>query len=88
MKDRQKIFLDRVINLILDNTIINYDRREITYPFIPRYSNNYPTFKFPFIPRSEFYNYIIDTYGLTEEESDIVFYGYNKLLKDKLDDER
>ena len=79
------IYLDKVVEFLVRDTKIDYDKREITYPFIPRYSNKYPTFKFPFIPRSEFYNYIIDTYGLTEEESDIVFYGYNKLLKDKLD---
>ena len=93
MKDRQKIFLDRVINLIVDDTIIDYDKEEIHFPFYSRPLDcPLPLSPLPdsfyrssrHFPPSPFSEYCKNTYGLTDQEVEYVWDQYKSTIKDKI----
>jgi len=86
MKDRQKIFLDRVVKLIVDDTGIDYDKGSIYYPFF-RYDLYSPlsVFYSLLLPRlPDFTNYCKERYGLTDEEIKYVWDQYKTFIKDKI----
>lgn len=84
MKDRQKIFLDKVVKLLVDDTRIDYDKGTVQYPFFRHdlYSSLTPTF--PPSPPVFFSNYSKERYGLTDEEIDYVWDQYKTFIKDKI----
>jgi len=96
MKDRQKIFLDRVVKLIVDDTGIYYDRKEINFPYIINYNSSLPYNKlihtsfslFPLVPYSPFSflfsDYCKNTFGLTKEEIKYVWDEYISIINDKI----
>jgi hypothetical protein len=79
MKDNQKKYLDKVVDLIVRETIIDYDDDKIKYP--------YHTFRLPInlqkatFPGSAFSQYCIDTYGLSYDEIEYVWGEYKKILR-------
>tara|TARA_R110000868_G_scaffold309641_1_gene570918 strand:+ start:117 stop:395 length:279 start_codon:yes stop_codon:yes gene_type:complete len=89
MKDNQKKYLDKVVDLIVSDTIIDYDNDRIRSPFsltthqptISLISHHLLLLPFLFPP---FFKYCKDTYGLTKPEIDYVWDQYRDIIKDKL----
>ena len=88
MKGRQKLFLDRVINLIVDDTVINYGKDEIHFP------SDSSIFLLPAdlfslsIRLKLFSEYCKKVYGLTDQEIDYVWKEYKDIILDKIENER
>ena len=82
MKSNQKKYLDRVTEIIVRETRIDYDMGEIQFPFFPflLFSSSPASL----IYRSFFTKHCKDTYGLGEEETDYVWDQYRDIIKDKL----
>jgi hypothetical protein len=80
MKDKVDKYLDKVVDLLVRGTIINYDRGEIIIPTLP----SLPIHDL-FLQFSLFSIHIKDMYGLTKEETDYVFDGYRKTILDKIE---
>ena len=84
--DSKKIYLDKIVQYMLDDTKLDYGRKEVIYPFIPNVRSQwgllvplyYVQYDSPFF--NEYSNYCNDTYGLTSEESVYVWGHY----KDKI----
>ena len=83
--DKQKEFLDKVIDHILKKTDIDYDIKQITnWPFY-RHGMGFNIFMsaphsaFGILER-HFYFYCKEVYGLTKEESKYVWEGYINML--------
>ncbi len=84
MKDRQKIFLDKVVKLIVDDTRIDYDRKEIYFPSSPSL-HFYPSPLFLFLPSPPLFSFYCKyNYGLTKEEIKYVWDQYKNIIKDKI----
>ena len=86
--DKQKKFLDKVLEHIVNRTKVDYDKGEITFPFdadinpfgLSSLRSNFlysPYFSLPFV------KYCINTFGLTEDEIEYVYHRYVKIIKDK-----
>ena len=84
MKDRQRLFLDKIVNLLVDDTILDYDKGTVQYPF--HISLYYPLFTqtFPPSPPVFFSTYCKNQFGLTDEEIDYVWDQYKTFIKDKI----
>lgn len=85
MEDKEKIYLDKVIELLVSSTKMDYDKDKIKFPF---YS---PTLSFSLDPvilslshssrPSLFSEYCRDYYGLTEQEIKYVWGQYKTKIK-------
>ena len=94
MKSNQKKYLDRVVDLIVSETMIDYDMGEIQFPFFPILSHTssfivssfspfflaYPSSRPPLL----FTKHCRDIYGLGEEETEYVWGRYGDIIKDKI----
>ena len=74
-------YIEHIINDLVRDTKINYDREEIHFPF-----HQFPS---PFTLHSlllflSLSKYCKDTYGLTEEEIEYVWDQYKSTIKDKI----
>ena len=87
MGDKVDKYLDKVVELLVRDTTIDYDREEITYPFFSPYSSPLHSSFFFFLPPS-FSIYVRDMYGLTEEELEYVWDEYKKKILDKIENGR
>ena len=91
--DRRSDYLDKVVNYIMDDTIINYNTDIIIFPFssIGPLGRPLPSFLsdilslMPLVSHS-FHNYCRETYGLTDDEMVEVWDKYSKILTSKLKD--
>ena len=93
MEDKQKIYLDKVVEFLLRNTIIDYYRDEIQFPFsyfrlpplspFPLNPYRHPSPPFFVLPIS-FSKYCIDVYGLTDQEIKYVWKEYRTIILDKI----
>lgn len=80
--DSKKIYLDKIVQYMLDDTKLDYGRKEVIYPFIPNVRSQwgllvplyYVQYDSPFF--NEFSKYCNDTYGLSYEESVYVWGQY------------
>jgi hypothetical protein len=91
MEDKQKKYLDKVIELLVKNTVIDFDRGLVSFPFINTrslYQTNIGFFHSDSTEYILFFNlfskYTKDTYGLTEEEIEYVWEQYKHELLDKI----
>ena len=80
-------FIEHIINDLVRDTKIDYDREEIHFPSYP-----HPTLLFSlsyrlltFDSSNSFIMYCKDKYGLTEEEIKYVWDQYKTIIKDKID---
>lgn len=98
MEDKQKKYLDKVIELLVKYTKIDFDRGLVSFPFINTrslYQTNIGFFHSDSTEYILFFNlfskYTKDTYGLSNEYTkDEVYYVWNKyrhIILDKLDNE-
>ena len=98
MKDKEKIYLDKVVGSIVRGTRIDYDNDKIHYPFPSSFSNfASSTFSFffssyfsaPSFPFSTFFicftEYCKNTFGLTDDEIKYVWNQYRKILINKIE---
>ena len=83
MEDKHNRYLDKVIDLLVRGTFINYDRGEIIIPTLP----SLPIHDL-FLQFSLFSIHIKDMYGLTKEETDYVWDEYKKNILDKIENGR
>jgi len=99
--DRRKIYLSKVIGFLVKDTIIDYSREKIHYPFpalffkspIPFSEFFFDTSSESFIsfdvsPFIDLYMYCNNTYGLTEEETTYVWEKYKTIILDKIENGR
>lgn len=98
--DRRDIYLDKIVDFLVDDAIIDYKRKKINFPFINPHLPPPLTTAHLFFPNSSFWlpsisspypdfirffsRYCIDTYGLTEDEIDYVWQKVSKILLDKI----
>ena len=75
MEDNVKKFLDRVVDMIVSETTIDYDKKVAYTSFLPHNSLMYD---------SIFKEHCINIYGLNDDEADYVWEEYRKIIKDKL----
>ena len=83
MKDRNKIYLDKVIEYLVRDTEIDYGNGNITTPFpFPFSSTSF--FRYSLFLSSSFTSYCKEVYGLTEDEVKYVWKEYKSIIKDKI----
>ena len=86
MDEKIKRYLDKVVELLVNDTVIDHEQKLVIYPFIPNKTSQwgmvvpltYVQYGSPL-----FHIYIIycrDVYGLTYEESVYVWEEYKKLI--------
>jgi hypothetical protein len=80
MKNNEKLYLDKVIEFLVRDTIIDYDREGIKYPFL-FFSSFSPLPSF--LPFS-FSTYVRDVYGLTDPEIYYVWEQYRNIINKKI----
>ena len=86
------IYLDKVIEFLVRDTIIDYDKQKIKFPFPFYYFSSFrlPFFSLYFSPSrmssSQFSDYCRDIYGLTDEEIKYVWNEYKKVITDKINE--
>ncbi len=85
MNDKTKKYLDKVIEFIVVDTIIDYEQKIIRFPFLTLRHTFPPSISSPF-PFPTFEKYCIDIYGLTEGEIDYVWKQYKDIIKDKINE--
>ena len=78
--DNKEKYLDKIVQFMVDDTFIDYDREEIRLPF---FLISFFFFPKPFVFRP-FSNYVKDTYGLTGEEIIYVWEKYKSIVDDKI----
>ena len=88
-------FLHKVVDQIVSETRIDYEKEEIQFPFSSRpFSLRRPRFlphHFPFsssppsLPIFSFSDHCKDVYGLNEEETMYVWKEYREIIKDKIE---
>ena len=78
--DSKKTYLDKIVQYIIDDTVIDYEEREIKYPYFsnillltPNKQQHLPTYSF-----RAFSIYCEDMYGLNIEEIQYVWHHYIK----------
>ena len=84
MRDKQKKYLDKVVELLVKYTVINYGKDEIQFPFYSRFlistfSSLSVVFRFKL-----FSEYCKEVYGLTDLEIDYVWKEYKDIILDKI----
>ena len=81
-----KKFLHKVVNQLVNETKIDYERERIDLTSsATRWS--FPPLSIPapvHLPSYTFYNHCKDMYGLTSEETEYVWMQYRKVIKDKI----
>jgi len=83
--NKQSKYLDKVIEFLVRDTIIDYEEEKIYFPFCPPYLYISP---FPFIDSPPYFvEYCKDTYGLTDPETDYVWEQYKNIMLNKIDEQ-
>ena len=87
-------FLDKVLDQIVRETRIDYDKGEIQFPFLLLFSVSLSSFvsllrSSFFRPLSGYFLYFSESckniYGLNEEEIEYVWDKYRNIIKDKIE---
>ena len=82
-----KKFLDKVLDQIVSETEIDYDKKEIYLPFFHSLFSFYHLFLFLStisLPGS-FYKHCKNIYGLNDDEVDYVWEEYRNIIKDEIE---
>ena len=82
MNDKQRNYLDKVVEFIVRDSKIDYENGNISTPFPPFFL---PSSLFLLLPPSlSFSSYCKVTYGLTDQEIEYVWKEYKEIIKDKI----
>ena len=85
------VYLDKVVQYLVEDTMIDWRKKQFILPFFPVVSHPFSTF-FSFRPTtttdSSYYRYFRDTYGLTKEETDYVWSRYRNVMVNKFENGR
>jgi len=73
-------YLNKILEYLVDDTIIDFDENQIRFPFY-----SFPSHPLLFLPFSVFSEYCKDNYGLTDEEIDYVWEEYRIIINEKSD---
>jgi hypothetical protein len=77
-------YVEHIINDLVRDTIINYDKKRIYSPYIGPPSHSYSFgFFFSYPPYLDVSNYCRNKYGLTKDEIKYVWKEYKSIIKDK-----
>jgi hypothetical protein len=77
MDNKQKTYLDKVVEFFVKGSKIDYDMGRIYTPYEERH---YYIGSLPYGPSVSFEEYCKDVYGLTYEETDYVWEQYRREL--------
>jgi len=86
-----KDYLDRVVNILVSETTINDDI--VSTPFSSHFSSFFLTLPSPLLLLTPtlspiyFSEFVIDYYGLTEEETEYVWKQYRSIINNKIDEQ-
>jgi hypothetical protein len=80
-----KRFLDKVVDQIVSETMVDYEKERAYTPF--SFSTlSYFTLSLVFSsPRSPFTKHCKNVYGLNKEETEYVWEEYRRIIKDKIE---
>ena len=80
-----KKFLDKVVDQIVSETMVDYEKERAYTPFF--YSSSIPSlFHLLFYHyRSPFTKHCKNVYGLNKEETEYVWEEYRRIIKDKIE---
>jgi len=85
MENKQKIYLDKVVEFLVRDTRIDYDKDEIQFPF---FYSRFLMSRFSIFSLSVrlklFSEYCKEVYGLTEDEVKYVWNQYKDIILDKI----
>ena len=81
MEDNEKVYLDKVVEFLVRDTIIDYEGKEIKFPF--SLSSSFSSF-YVLPSFSYFKKYCKDTYGLIDREIEYVWGEYKKIIVGKI----
>ena len=84
MEDKQKKYLDKVVEFLVKGTKIDYDEGRLYAPFHVTPTSTYYIFSLyrtPFL----FSKYCKSVYGLTGDEVKYVWDEYRKIIKEKVE---
>jgi hypothetical protein len=85
MEDRQKKYLDKVVELLVDDTNIDYNSKTWSSPYIEhRFKQSYPSFDFLLLSYNLFEGYCKNVYGLIKDEMIYVWVKYKTIILDKM----
>ena len=85
MEDNRKRFLDKVVEFLVRDTIIDYGDNHIYFPFFPSYSLYISVANLDyFFHKGRYSQYCKDNYGLSHSESLYVWGIYIGMIKEKI----
>ena len=89
MEDKQRIYLDKVVELLIKGTKIDYDKESILFPFSSIYFSFAPFLYYTLSSPPELLVYYVkNVYGLTDQEIEYVWKEYENIIKDKINNGR
>lgn len=87
MKDRNNIYLDKVVEFLVRDTNIDYENEKIGTPFFqfsPLTFSFLLFFSLSLLSPHYFTSYCKVVYGLTDQEIEYVWKEYKEIIKDKI----
>ena len=80
-------YLDKVVDQILSETIIDYDKEKLHTPFrlLSSVSLFFFSYLSPLFPPHYFTHHCKEIYGLNEDEVKYVWKKYKEIIKDKIE---
>jgi hypothetical protein len=95
MKSSQKRYLDKIVDTLVKESIIQYERGYVKTPlFSSPFDHLLNTDNvYPSILTHPFFSYLIvpyykDTYGLVNDEIEYVWSDYKRIMREKIDNGR
>jgi hypothetical protein len=83
-KDRHKRYLDKILKYMMKYTNIDYEQEEVHFFYgvlLDFETITYHRYNIPYWP---FINYCINTFGLTDGETDELYYVYRKFVESEI----
>ena len=78
------IYLDKVVEYLVRDTRIDYDKYKIQFPFLSSPSSYFFRLLSYLFPYSPFSKYCKNVYGLTDQEIEYVWNQYRTIILDKI----
>ena len=84
-----KNYLDKVLNQIVSETMVDYDEEMLYTPF-PYHIGFFSSFSYlsPLFPPHYFTHHCKNIYGLNDDEVKYIWKKYKHIIKDKINNEK